>query len=147
VNSPNDFGQITGIFFDLGIDIVESDITGESAAGVLQGHNAFATNAAKIKGVTNLNLGDFDVVLGYKVGNNRAEVPLQFFVNDHGQTLEDWVRVGVRFQSVGENAFGGGSDKEASTDASVVPIPATAWLFGTAILGVFSVTRRQKNSA
>jgi hypothetical protein len=31
-------------------------------------------------------------------------------------------------------------------DPAVVPIPAAAWLFGTALLGFFGVSRRQKQA-
>ncbi len=142
-NSPNDFAQITGIYFDLGDDVItDPEITYGSIGGPLMRHTNFVTNNSKINGVTNLNLGDFEVILGYKDGSQRAIVPITFFVDDNGLTLADWGRVGVRFQSVGETGFGQGSDKEVSTSA--VPIPAAVWLFGSALMSIIGVRRSKK---
>ncbi len=153
-NSPNDFAKITGIYFDLGDDIItQSDITNEVIGGPLTGHTHFDSNANGIKGATLLNLGDFETVLGYKDGSAKADAPLSFYVSDHGGTLTlaDWGKVGVRFQSVGENAFGGGSDKEMSDTGTLLPptptpIPAAAWLFGTGIMGLIGMAKRRKKA-
>ncbi len=150
VNSANDFAVITGIFFDLGSGISETDITGESLGNSLSGHTDFATNTNKIKGVTAFQINpsvSFDTVLGYKSGNKRAEVPISFFVSDHNGalTLNDWGKVGVRFQSVGVNDFGGGSDKEMSTQKNfVAPVPAAVWLFGSGLIGLVGAAKRRK---
>jgi hypothetical protein len=147
-SSPNQYGEITGIFFDVdtsnGVAIVESDITGETVGGGTT-HTHWATNTNKINGVTNISpLAAFDYVLGYKDGNEKGEVPIMFFVADQSGalTLDDWERVGVRWQVVGENGPGSGSDKEEST--SVVPIPGAAWLFGTGLLALFGFVRRKR---
>lgn len=153
-SSPNDFAKITGIYFDLGENIItQADITNEVIGGSLTGHTHFASNASKINGVTNLNLGKFETVLGYKQGSNKADAPLSFYVSDHGGslTLADWGKVGVRFQSVGENAFGGGSDKEMSDTGTLLaptptPIPAAAWLFGTGIMGFIGMAKKRKKA-
>ena len=148
-SSPNGYGEITGIYFDLVPDVlVDADITGETVGGGTT-HTHFATNDSKINGVTNLNLGDFDYILGYKDGNDKGQVPIMFFVSDKGGTisLADWDRVGIRWQVVGENGPGSGSDKEVST--SVVPIPGAAWLFGSGVLGLLGLayTRRRQAAA
>ena len=147
-DSPNDFAKITGIYFDLGDDIIsQADITGESITGSLSGHTHFASNENEIKGVTLLNLGDFETILGYKSKNNKADSPVSFFVSDHGGalTLNDWGKVGVRFQNVGVNGFGEGSDKEISTRSQLVaPIPAAVWLFGSGLMGLIGITKRRK---
>jgi hypothetical protein len=149
-NSPNDFAKITGIYFDLGDDIIsQADITGELVTGSLSGYTHFASNDDGIKGVTLLNLGDFETILGYKSKNNKAGVPVSFFVSDHdgALTLNDWGKVGVRFQSVGINGFGEGSDKEISTESQLVaPIPAAVWLFGSGLIGLVGMTKRCKNN-
>ena len=142
-SSPNGYGEITGIYFDLVPNVlVDGDITGETV-GRGTTHTHFVTNDRKINGVTNLNLGDFDYILGYKDGNDKGQVPIMFFVSDKGGTisLADWDRVGIRWQTVGENGPGSGSDKEVST--SVVPIPSAVWLFGTALAGLGLFARRK----
>ncbi len=147
-DSPNDFAKITGIYFDLGNDIInQADITGESVGGALSGHTHFASNDNGIKGVTLLNLGDFETILGYKSKNNKADTPVSFFVSDHSGalTLNDWGKVGVRFQAVGINGFGEGSDKEISTrNQLAAPIPAAVWLFGSGLMGLIGMTKRRK---
>lgn len=147
-SSPNQYGEITGIFFDVdtsnGVAIVESDITGETVGGGTT-HTDWATNTNKINGVTNISpLAAFDYVLGYKNGNDKGEVPIMFFVDDQNGalTLNDWERVGVRWQVVGENGPGNGSDKEEST--SVVPIPGAVWLFGTGLMALLGFARRKR---
>jgi len=146
--SPNDFAKITGIYFDLGNDIInQADITGESVGGALSGYTHFATNNDRINGVTLLNLGDFETILGYKSKNNKADTPISFFVSNRNGalTLNDWGRVGVRFQSVGVNDFGEGSDKEVSSESQLVaPIPAAVWLFGSGLIGLVGMTKRRK---
>ncbi len=150
-SSPNAYGEVTGIYFDLVPNVlVDADITGETVGGGTI-HTDFATNDSKINGVTNLNLGDFDYILGYKDGSNKGEVPIMFFVSDKGGTitLADWDSVGVRWQVVGENGPGSGSDKEASTTVQAVPLPGAVWLFGTGVLGLLGIgyTRRRKAAA
>ncbi|MDQ7090038.1 MAG: VPLPA-CTERM sorting domain-containing protein [Methylococcales bacterium] len=144
-NSPNDMAKISGVYFDLGNSVTSgADISGQSAA-----YTNFATNNSKIGGVTNLNLGNFDTILGYK---GQTDATLSFFVSDQGGalSLNDWGRVGVRFQSVGAN--GEGSDKEVSanktyvTNQYVTPIPAAAWLFGSGLMGLIGVTKRRKKA-
>ena len=151
-NSPNNFAKITGIFFNLGDDVItQTDITGENIGGDLTGHTHFATNASKINGVTTLNLGNFETVLGYKKGSVKADAPLSFFVNDHGGslTLDDWKEVAIRFQVVGLDDFGGGSDKEWSNSSSLIatPIPASIWLFGSALLGLVRLTKHHQTAS
>ncbi len=146
--SPNNFAKITGIYFDLGNDIInQADITSESVGGALSGYTHFATNNDRINGVTLLNLGDFETILGYKSKNNKADTPISFFVSDRNGalTLNDWGRVGVRFQSVGVDDFGDGSDKEVSSESQLVaPIPAAVWLFGSGLMGLVGMTKRRK---
>jgi len=156
INSPNDFAKVTGVFFNLGnnnISIVESDITGETAAGVLQGHTDFAIDANKINGTTLLGIsgvGVFDVALGYKSGDDKIELPMSFYVNDYdgALTLSDWGDVAIRFQVVGIDGFGEGSDKETSStptfdNISEVPVPAAVWLFGSAFIGLMGAAKKR----
>lgn len=67
-------------------------------------------------------------------------------------------RVGVHVQSIGDACGGLGSIKDSNGDETcsdsssymvnpnVVPVPAAAWLFGTALFGFFATTRRKKIS-
>jgi len=153
-DSPNDYAKVTGVYFDLGNDdIVEADITNEDPMA----HTDFATNASEIHGVTELNQGDFEVVLGYKDRSNKSDLPMYFYVSDHdgALTLADWGRVGIRFQVVGENDFGEGSDKEVSLTSAIVPdntpnpvpLPAAVWLFGSAFVGLMGVARKRTKVA
>lgn len=150
-SSPNMYGEITGIYFDLQPNLlIDADITDETVGGGTT-HTDFATNATGISGVTNLNLGVFDYILGYKDGSDKGEVPIMFFVSDKGGTitLDDWDRVGVRWQVVGADFAGDGSDKEVSmtaTAVSPVPLPAAAWLFAS-VLGVFGYLGKRKAKA
>ena len=45
---------------------------------------------------------------------------------------------------VRDNLSGGGFTNYAFIDAAVVPIPAAAWLFGSAMLGLMGVARRKR---
>ena len=155
VNSPNDYADITGIFFDLDSSVIEADITGELVGDAMSGHNGFAKNTNKINNITTLQtkpklgFNEFDAVLGYKDGNDRASSSMSFFVSDHNGalTLDDWGKVGIRFQAVGINGFGEGSDKEISTKSQLVaPIPAAVWLFGSGLMGLVGMTKRRKKS-
>jgi hypothetical protein len=126
-------GQITGIYFDLGVDgFAESNISNST-------HTDYATDNSKISGVTNLNLGEFDVILGYSPMTN--SFPVTFDVAQGTLDLDDWTRVGVRWQ---DTSATDGSDKTVSIVASrdtpptSLSDPATLGLFalGFAIVGL-----------
>lgn len=56
--------------------------------------------------------------------------------------LDDTFRVGLHVQSIGQ---AGESDAYISRP-NVIPLPAAAWLFGSALTGLFISTRRRKAS-
>lgn len=126
-------GTLTGVLFDLGTNaFAESNIFNESYA-----HTAYATDVDRINGVTTINpLGAFDVVLGYKP---QAGVPLSFSVWANGLDLDDWTRVGLRWQSVNSPE---GSDKVvSSTRIAAVSEPRSLALLGLGMLGLAMIRR------
>jgi len=130
-------GELSGIFFDLGVDgFAESNISGST-------HTDYATDADSINGVTNLNLGDFDVILGYKPFANNF--PVTFNVAQGGLSLDDWTRVGVRWQATNGPEK---SDKTISitatrdTPTTSLPEPTT---FGLVGLGLVLVGLRKRH--
>lgn len=59
------------------------------------------------------------------------------------QILNGGVRVGMHLQSI---AGAGTNDSDSyATNVSPVPVPAAAWLFGTALFGFFAASKRRKN--
>ena len=57
-------------------------------------------------------------------------------------------RIGLKIQSIADACAAGVDDcsDDSSTYINVVPLPAAAWLFGTALFGFFVTSRREKNS-
>jgi hypothetical protein len=71
---------------------------------------------------------------------------LVFSVSDLGGTLtlDDWTRVGLRFQTVG--ADGEGSDKLLSSTVGEVPLPAALWLMGAGLAGLGFASGRKRRA-
>jgi len=134
--------KFTGFYFDVtGSDYNNSNILFSGTPTP----SDIAFNATKINGTTNLNLGEFDVVIGWKDGIDLSTgSTFSFQVADRGRSLSDWGSIGMRGQATGltgGSSFNG-SAKEIST--SPVPLPAAAWLFGSAILGMAGIGYRRK---
>jgi hypothetical protein len=136
-------GEISGIFFDLGVNNFASSNISYAAGYTGDTHTNYATDTDKINGVTTINpLGAFDVVLGFKPF---AEGAVQFLVDANGLTLDDWTRVGVRWQDVNSPE---GSDKVISTTVvRSVPEPDSVALLGAGLLALAWCRRRPRNNA
>ena len=60
------------------------------------------------------------------------------------EILNGSVRLGMHVQAI---AGAGANDSDSyATNVSTVPVPAAAWLFGTALFGFFATSRRKNNS-
>ena len=132
-------GEISGIFFDLGVDnFAESNIS--YALGYTgPTHTDYATDTDRINGVTTINpFSDFDVILGYKPFADEA---VQFLVDATGLSLDDWTRVGVRWQNTNAPE---GSDKVVSFERLTVDVaePATMGLLFAGVAGLLFSRRK-----
>ena len=56
-----------------------------------------------------------------------------------GEDVTGGLRIGIHLQGIGEN---GGS--ESLVNGPVVPVPAAAWLFGSALIGLAGLKRKQR---
>jgi len=59
------------------------------------------------------------------------------------------LRIGLHIQSIGDACSNGDSacsDSSSYTNVSTVPVPAAAWLFGTALFGFLAASRRKNKS-
>ena len=57
--------------------------------------------------------------------------------------FEGSLRLGMHIQAI---AGGGAEDSDSYVNVSKVPVPAAAWLFGTALFGFFVTTSRRKKT-
>lgn len=57
--------------------------------------------------------------------------------------LNGSLRTGMHIQAI---EGGGAEDSDSYVNVNPVPVPAAAWLFGTALFGFFATSRRKKNS-
>lgn len=61
--------------------------------------------------------------------------------------LDGSLRIGLHIQSIADACINGEDcANDSSSYVNVVPVPAAAWLFGTALFGLFATSRRRKNS-
>ncbi|MES9970735.1 MAG: hypothetical protein ABW092_11935 [Candidatus Thiodiazotropha sp.] len=162
VTVPNTNGELSAVFIDLvgdpsysasglaslstGVSIVDFM---EDTNDIGNGRNLSGNFTAPVSGPA----GTFDIGFGFDDGDNggagrQIALPFAFSMDDLGSlTLASIERIGLRFQSVGSlgiDGLGGGSEKLIAVEP--VPLPAAAWLFGSAIVGAGLITRRKKKS-
>ena len=134
-------GKLSGIFFDLSDSITQGDI-----GSFLVTISDFDNNTNNLGGGVNVTpFPAFDVGIGF--AQTTLNSAFTFFVSDLGGTLglDDWTRVALRFQTVGDD--GEGSDKLlSSTTISEVPLPGAVWLMGAGLAGL-GFARRKKAAA
>lgn len=138
--SSPETGKLSGIFFDLSDSITQSDI-GSFPVTI----NDFGNNTNNLGGGVNVTpFPAFDVGIGF--AQTTLNSAFTFFVSDLGGALglDDWTRVALRFQTVGED--GEGSDKLLSSTISEVPLPGAIWLMGAGLAGL-GFARRKKAAA
>ena len=158
---------IAGIYFDTGSDGtpfatlgVSTEITGQRGASFSDGGN--------LNGVTSFdaNFGaDADPAPaqnGIDEGNDKSTADYVQFIgtliaglnyDDHfiAELMSGEFKIGMHVISISDGFCDSGSedcksDKFVSTPPNVVPVPAAAWLFGTALFGFFAANRCKKIS-
>lgn len=153
-NSVGTASSITDIYFDLGTNTgLFTDISiFESSAGVsfdLAPHPSNLPGGTDIGFTSDLG-GDSTAPATSANGVNASGEYITFMLTfGTGFNYDDYLadlmdgtfRVGMHIQAIGTS---GDSDSYASV--STVPVPAAAWLFGTALFGFFATTRRKNNS-
>lgn len=150
--------KLTGIFFDAEDSFEMSDgpytaanlgLSNESVSSCGQGFN---TNKVMASGGcnSNLNLGggastfqghQWDVGIAWKNNNDLSGGQIESFeISSLDLSIEDISAIGIRGQDT--NGMGG-SAKDFSPTPSAVPIPASAWLLGSALIGLAGIKRKQ----
>lgn len=153
--------KLTGIFFDVADPFIANNSPYNSVNLGLSNETSPAScglgfNTDQVVGGggcnSTLNLGanagifqnhQFDVGISWKNGNDLSNGAVGMFeISALNLTLADWAAVGMRGQ---ETSGPGGSAKEFQIGAdTVVPVPATVWLFGSGLLGLVGVARRKR---
>ena len=130
-------GQTAGVSFDLFPS--PSDLPGGNTVGFTSDFGADSTSPASQNGVD--ALGEELTILamlgsGFTYDNFLADLMNGVF------------RVGLHVQAIAgincENSMDKQCGSDSYTNVSAVPVPAAAWLFGTALIGFFGASRRNK---
>lgn len=149
--------KLTGFFLDVEDSFAAT--SGPYNAGNLNLSNqtvascgqAFNTNAVVAGGGcnTNLTLGagagafqghDWDLAIAWKNNNDLSDGLVQSFeIADLGYDISDIVAIGIRAQAT---TGAGGSAKEFQVGGNEVPLPASTWLFGSALALLTFIKRR-----
>ncbi len=148
-------GLLTGIFIDLGYTgIVAGDITptnfvdadGNIGIGDFE-NGGDVSNLGSGVNINPLYGGDgFDFAFGFdNQGPEGALSPVTFAIDvaGLGLTLDEWTRVGLRFQSVGW----GSEDSDKLLSTTIIPLPAALPMFLLALGGLGWVGRRRRLAA
>jgi len=160
--SPSTVGKLTGFFLDFGeptdppvtFSVADLGLSNEVADGVSCGQavNADSVNAGGGCN-TQLQLGagagdyqghEFDIAVAWKNNDVSSFGVSSFEISNLGYTISDISAVALRGQAT--SGPGGSAKDFAVTSTTVVPIPAAALLFSTALAGLFGV-RRKSSSA
>jgi hypothetical protein len=148
--SANTTGKLTGLYFNVttttGVGPYNSGNLGLQNQTTSSSDQAF--DDTKIGGVTNLNLGEFDVIIGWKSGVDLRNGAVGMFeVSDLGGSVDisDFNKIGLRGQAVGPTPDGGEeSAKEIQdTPSAAVPEAATMLLTGIGLISLAVFGRRK----
>lgn len=140
--------SLTEIYFDMGTTSLFSNISvfADSGDGVAFDNSPSPVNLPGGEGIDFMTHYGGDAIGPMKNGVNTADEWVSFFgVYDTGSyagllsalALGDF-RIGLHVQGIG------GSDGDSEGYVNTVPLPAAAWLFGSALLGLGAIARRRK---
>ena len=152
--------KLTGLFFDVADPFIANNgpysaanlglinVTAPASCG-----QAFNTDQVVAGGGcnTNINFGaaagsfqnhQFDVGIAWKNGNDLSSGAVGMFeIADLGLTLADWAAVGLRGQAT--DGTGGSAKEFQIMPDTVIPVPASVWLFGSGLIGLAGIARRR----
>ena len=139
-------GKFTGFFFDAN-DAYTSANLGLSNESVTSCALGFNTNQVSGSGGcnSNLTLGAFqghswDVGIGWKNSNDLSGGQIESFeIAALSLSVNDFSNIGLRGQDTNGS---GGSAKEFQSTPNAVPVPASAWLFFSAITALLAIRKK-----
>ena len=151
--------SMTGIYFDLGANTnlfsgisiseyssgvefdtapIPANLPGGNMIGFTSDFGGDSTTPTAANGVD--NAGEYISFLltlgsGYSYDNALAAI------------FDDSLRIGMHMQSIDCVDATGATNDDCGSDSyvSAVPLPAAAWLFGSALIGFFATTRQRKS--
>ena len=141
-------GKFTGFFFDANDAYTSANLglSNESEASCNQGFNTHHITGSC---GTNLNLGanagafqghDWDVAISWKNSNDLSGGQIESFeIAALSLSVNDISNIGLRGQDTNGS---GGSAKELQITPNAVPVPASAWLFFSAITALLAVRKK-----
>ena len=139
--------KFTGFFFDAN-DAYTSANLGLSNESVASCNQGFNTHHITGSCGTNMNLGanagafqghDWDVGITWKNSNDLSGGQIESFeIAALSLSVNDFSNIGLRGQDTNGS---GGSAKELQITPNAVPVPASAWLFFSAITALLAVRK------
>lgn len=140
--------KFTGFFFDAN-NVYNSSNLGLSNESVASCGLGFDTHHITGSCGSNLNLGaqagafqgyDWDVGITWKNSNDLSNGQVQSFkIAALNLSINDFSNIGLRGQDTNGS---GGSAKEFQSTPNAVPVPASAWLFFSAITALLAVRKK-----